>query len=128
MAEDKNTTPRGGRIWLLVAAVVGILILGDLNRRMGDARQLERDAQSLHTEVATLEADQGQLETQVAGATSEAVVEAWARQEAKMIRPGERLVIPLPGEGGAQTTPVPPSSAPPLPSSWQVWWALLFGS
>jgi len=127
MTDDKGTTPHGARLWFLVAAVVGILILGDLNRRMSDARQLERDAQVLHTEVATLDENQSELETQVARATSEAVVEAWARQDAKMVRPGEKLIVPLPDTGGAQTTPVPPTPAPALPTTWQVWWALLFG-
>jgi hypothetical protein len=116
------------RVWILLAAVAGILILGDLNRRMSDAQRLERDAITLGTEVASLEADQSRLQTQVAGATSEPQVEAWARTQARLIRDGERLVIPLPASGDLNPAPPTPTPIGPLPSRWDIWWALLFGS
>jgi cell division protein FtsB len=116
------------RVWILLAAVAGILILGDLNRRMSDAQRLERDAITLGTEVASLEADQSRLQTQVAGATSEPQVEAWARTQARLVRDGERLVIPLPASGDLNPAPPTPTPVEPLPSRWDIWWALLFGS
>ncbi len=128
MAQGSGPKLNLSRVWILLAAVAGILILGDLNRRMSDAQRLERDAITLGTEVATLEADQSRLQTQVAGATSEPQVEAWARTQARLVRDGERLVIPLPASG--DLNPTPPASTPvmPLPSRWDIWWALLFGS
>ncbi len=114
-------------LWIVVAVVAGVLILGDLNRRMANARRLEREARLAQTQVASLEAERSRLETQIAAATSGALVEQWARREAKMVLPGEHLVVPLPAAGGEPTpwpTPMPP---PPLPANWEVWWALLFG-
>jgi hypothetical protein len=45
-----------------------------------------------------------------------------------MVRPGERLVVPMP-VGGFIPTPTPfVVSSELMPNKWQVWWALLFGS
>ncbi|MCL4368304.1 MAG: hypothetical protein M1337_03945 [Actinobacteria bacterium] len=128
MAQGSSPKVNLSRVWILLAVVAGILILGDLNRRMADAQRLERDAVTLGTEVASLEADQSRLRTQVAGATSEPQVEAWARTQARMIRDGERLVIPLPAAGELNAAPPAPTPEAPLPSRWDIWWALLFGS
>jgi len=115
------------RLWLVLVIAAGILVLGDLNQRMADARQLEQDAGLLQTEVASLEAENGRLQTRVAEATSEAAVERWARSEGKMVRPGEVLVFPI-APTGMRLSPLPtPTPEPSLPSNWEVWWALFFG-
>jgi hypothetical protein len=107
--------------------VIGVFILGDLTRRMADARRLERDARLLGTQVEALEEDQASLQTQVAVATSEGMVEEWARGEAKMVGQGEKLVVPI-GPQGPLPTPTPaPSGVQSSPTRWEVWWALLFG-
>jgi cell division protein FtsB len=114
-------------IWLIAALVLGILILGDLSRRMADARGLERDATVLQTEVAQLEQDNLFLATQIAQLADEAMIEQWARSQARMILPGERLIFPLPSVqsgGAARATPEP---LPALPSNWEVWRALIIG-
>ena len=115
------------RLWILAAAVGGILLLGDLNSRMGTARQLERDADILSTETALLETQQAQLQTDLAAAGSQAQVEQWARAQARMVRDGEKLVIPLPAEGVVTPTPQAAPTGEPLPGAWRVWWTLLFG-
>ena len=115
------------RLWILAAAVGGILLLGDLNSRMGTARQLERDADTLSTETALLETQQAQLQTDLAAAGSQAQVEQWARAQARMVRDGEKLVIPLPAEGVVTPTPQAGPTGEPLPGAWRVWWTLLFG-
>ena len=84
--------------WLLVALIVGTLIMGDLTRRMTDARRMERDARTLATQVSELEALNEELEANIAGAGDDASIEAWARSQAKLIQDGERLVVPLPVE------------------------------
>ncbi len=125
-----GTNPRVSlsRVWILMAVVVGILILGDLNRRMSDAQRLERDAVTLGTEVASLEADQSHLQTAVAQATAQPQVEAWARTQARMVRDGEKLVIPMPASGEVNAAMPTPTPAGLPPSPWEIWWALLFGS
>ncbi|MFP3853016.1 MAG: FtsB family cell division protein [Anaerolineales bacterium] len=128
MNDEQRRRRRGpSKAWLIVAIILGILILGDLNRRMANARRLERDARMLSTEVSQLAAENQDLQTQVAGATSDAMVEEWARSEGRMVREGERLIIPVPADpqsGGITPTPVPASERP---TNWEVWLALLFG-
>jgi len=127
MEETKTARSSFPTFWVLIALVVGILIMGDLTRRMTDARRMERDGGTLAIEVATLEAENARLQAGMAGAGDQAQVEVWARGEARWVRDGERLVIPLPAPGSAPT-PVP-AAAPALhpPSALEVWWALLVG-
>ncbi|MGA9534256.1 MAG: septum formation initiator family protein [Anaerolineales bacterium] len=127
MEEPSQPRRSNPRAWLLLALVLGILIIGDLNRRMADARRLERDSRQLATEVNSLEAQNQALQTQVAGATSDAMIEEWARSQARMIQPGERLIVPVPSDPLAPTqTPIPDEDRP-RPSNLDIWWALLFG-
>ena len=73
MAENEATPRKIARIWLLAAAVLGIIVLGDLNRRMTDSRRLEQDSNLLQTEVAWLESENERLQTRLAQA--EAIIE-----------------------------------------------------
>ncbi len=114
-------------IWLLVVLIVGILIVGDLTRRMTDARRIERDARMLGTEVAVLEAEHERLQEGFEGAGGEAQVEAWARGEARMVREGERLVLPIPASESEQPAQAVADPAIEPPTPWEVWWALLTG-
>jgi hypothetical protein len=127
MDESKPKLGPGPRAWLLVAAAAGVLILGDLSQRMAEARRLENESRLAATQVASLEAENDRLRTQMAAATSGVLVEQWARGEAGMVLPGERLAVPF---DPAQATPSGRSSETPaldLPSPWEVWMTLLFG-
>jgi cell division protein FtsB len=127
MSSERQGQTRIPMIWILAIVVLGILVLGDLNRRMADARRLEQDTLILQTEVAAMATERVDLLTRVAEATSENVVAAWAREDAKMVRPGEVLVVPV-GPPGA--TPVPgelPTDQDEDISNFEIWLALLFG-
>jgi cell division protein FtsB len=127
MPDPPSTRPKISRAWLLIVVVLAVLILGDLNRRMADARRLERDRIQLQTEVASIEAHNNDLRTKVAEATNDVLVEEWARSQAGMVREGEHLILPL-GDSGATPVPVPETdSSQPNASNWSIWWALLFG-
>ncbi|HET7009149.1 MAG TPA: septum formation initiator family protein [Anaerolineales bacterium] len=115
------------RAGIVLGVILGILILGDLNQRLADARRLERDTLALQTEVSEMEAQAARLATQVAEATSETLVEEWARRDGKMVREGEHLIVPIPPEGTPNVPVFAPTPVPPLPSNWEVWWALLTG-
>jgi cell division protein FtsB len=114
-------------IWLLAALIVGTLIMGDLTRRMTDARRMERDARTLATEVSELETLNENLEQNIAGAGDDASVEAWARSQAKMIKEGERLVVPQSVDEPSFVAAQPPEPPVEPPTTWEVWLALLGG-
>jgi hypothetical protein len=127
MEDENQGKPRISGVWMLILIVMGILILGDLNHRMADARRLDQDARALETEVAGLETESAELLTQVVEATSDIVVRDWAHQNGGMVEPGEVLVVPVaPSDALQMVTPTPTPSLR-QPSNWDVWWALLFG-
>jgi cell division protein FtsB len=114
--------------WMIVVlTVLGILIIGDLNSRMANARRLERESEVLATEVSDLSTEQVELSTRVAGATSEAHVAEWAHADAKLVQDGEVLVVPVSPDGVQHTFQAGEEFRAEPPSNFQVWWALLFG-
>jgi len=127
MSEDGEGRNRLSSVVILAAVIAGILILGDLNRRMANARRLERDAVQLETEVAVMGTERVQLMTSVAAATSESIIAEWAHSDAKLVREGETLIIPLPPPGQISVATPVPGQGLETPSKWQVWWALIFG-
>jgi cell division protein FtsB len=127
MDPSSQARRRGTTLLIVVLVAAGILILGDLNSRMADARRLERDAAVLKTEVAAEATRNADLKTQVAGATGEAQVREWAHGQAGMVQEGERLVVPLAEESEAAYVTPTPTAVIEEPSNWEVWWALLFG-
>ena len=126
-----SAEPRPGLPFRRLAIVVGIVallfILGDLNRRMEQARQMERDARALASQVADLEAQSVVLQTQMAGVDSPALIEAWAHSQGKLVRDGERLIVPIPPPGAATPAAPTPTPYPSPPSAWLVWRELLSG-
>jgi hypothetical protein len=127
MPDENQHRPRISGFWIFIMIVGAIIILGDLNRRMVDTRRLERDAEILETEVVVKKTENAVLQTQVAGATSEALVRAWAHEHAAMVQEDEVLVVPISPDEETSVGNPPPTSAPPPPSNWEVWWSLLFG-
>ena len=127
MTNEPQSAGRIPTIWIIALVVLGILVLGDLNRRMADARRLEQDAILLETEVADMATQRIDLMTQVAEATSEPVIAQWAHEQAKMVLPGEVLVVPVSPGGSAPMLDSEPVSGEKPPSNIEIWLALLFG-
>jgi cell division protein FtsB len=124
MTEERSSI---SSVWLLIALVIGILIVGDLTRRMTDSRRMEREAQELAMAVEALEAENAELEQMISTALDDSNVASWARSEAKLVLDGERLVVPLPAEDALRDSEAKAPIAVEPPSPWEVWWALLVG-
>jgi cell division protein FtsB len=113
-------------------AIVGIgtlvmLILG-FNNRINTLRRLTDEAEDVQAEVARLEATKASLEAEIAYANTDAAVEAWAYEQARMIREGDYLIAPIPASEGTAANPQPAVVLPePEPvQNWQIWKALFF--
>jgi len=129
---DRFRIAMGAGILLAVLIAAGLgwaffqqLTLSDELR--GETRQLEQA-------VETQEAHQGYLTATLTYAHTDDYVEEWAREEAKMAKPGEVVVLPLVASEGASpsSTPTPePEAASPAPESrafWMIWWRAITGS
>lgn len=127
MAEMEHESGGISRGWMLALVVLAILILGDLNRRMADARRLEREGAVLEAEVSALEAENDRLAYHIEHANDDELVESWARSEAKLVREGERLIVPLPSSDPAGQVRGEEPGEFQIPTNWQVWLELLLG-
>lgn len=118
---------------MLIAVILALGLLLTLN--FSSRIQLDRELQDIHTEVlaeiADLQIEQQSLVEELKYVKSDAYVEYWARDDGKMIREGEILIIPQ----GIHPNDAPAPSAvqfvefvttEPQPENWELWWALFF--
>jgi hypothetical protein len=104
-----------------------VVLLVDFNRRTEELDRLTAQLNAVQAEATVVIETQTALASQVAYATSDAAVEAWA-YENKMVLPGEHPVELIPG-AEATSTPVPTevSQTRSMPN-WRIWWELFFGA
>jgi cell division protein FtsB len=103
-----------------------VLVMMNLNSRLGEYFRLSNQRNLLATRVIDLEATQQLLETQAAYAVSDQAVEDWARNEAHMSKPGDKVIVLL---TPANQPAAPQEKATPTPEpveNWEIWWALFF--
>lgn len=113
---------------------VGLLLAINFSSRITAGQPLQAAHARVESEIAQLRREQADLIAERDFVRSDAFVESWARDEGKMVRPDEHLIVPVPStsslsqDAPAQEPPVPIQTLPPRPQSWQVWWALFFDS
>ena len=121
-----------GAVILVVVLVVGAIGWAFIEQ-LSLAQELQGEARKLEALVATREARRDQLTATLAYVQTDEYVEEWAREELKMARPGEVIVIPLVSAGGERQDGgviEEESPAHELPDSrpfWVVWWEAIFG-
>jgi murein DD-endopeptidase MepM/ murein hydrolase activator NlpD len=116
-----------------VILAVGLILAINFSSRIAASQPLLEAYESVRDEIGTLEAQQAQLLAERDFARSDAYIEQWARDQGKMVRPGERLIIPVPAGGTPEPTPEPVTSSEfqsglPEPEPWEYWWQLFFDS
>ena len=98
------------------------------------AQRIAQDRNALEREIATLEAEQADLQADLEYARSDEYVASWARSEGKMVGENEVLVVPVPAGAPLPTaTPIPPpinlfEPETETVDNWRLWWALFFDS
>jgi cell division protein FtsB len=128
--QNPNSSPhRLLRNRLLIAAgiIIGLLIFGELWRRISQASELRGLENRVGAQVTQLSHESNQLATKIAGAQSDEAVAEWAHSQSKMVQPGEVLVMPLTPAPKASPTPSVQSTPPSLPN-WRVWWEWIWGT
>jgi hypothetical protein len=116
---------------IAVFAGIGLLLVlvMQFNARVEELYRLKHQAATVGARATEVMRTQYNLQTAAAYATSDLAVEEWARQEGRMVQPGDVLVIPVPV--GSATPPaqqyLPPSAVGTPLSNWDVWMLVIFG-
>lgn len=119
------------QLMLAVALTIGLALALNFSSRINLDRDLARIHAEFSHEIETLLARQQQLIAELEYVKSDAYVEYWARDEGKMIREGEFLILPQ-RVGAADFESTPPrrlvefQTTQPRPGNWELWWALFF--
>lgn len=135
ITEKRSKERRLSSVQVLFAFILSIALMLTLNfsSRIQADRELQRIHAQVMQEIELLEQRRLDLADELDYVKSDAYVEFWARDEGKMIREGEVLVLAQRAEpsSAAQATPVSPvefKTKPPEPENWELWWALFFDS
>lgn len=121
------------QVVIAVTLALGMVIILNFNARIRPDRYLGRIHAKFIAEISALQSEQKRLLVQLEYVKSDAYVETWARDDGKMIREGEVLIMPKsivsgPGAQTATTSLVAFETTAPKPENWQLWWALFFDS
>jgi cell division protein FtsB len=110
----------------IAAIILLLMLMMNLNTRLGEYFRLVSERDVVSTQIIYDQMTRVALETRVAYASSEQAVEDWARNDAHMIRPGDKFVVPVTPVG---QTPQPQIEVTPTQTpveNWEVWWELFF--
>jgi hypothetical protein len=115
------------RVGVFVAIGILLVLVMDFNNRMEELSRLQNQAATVRAEGTAVMVTQAALQTRAAEATSVSAVEQYAREQARLALPGDKIVIPLPQPGS--TPPPTPSPTPAYSnlSNWDIWMLFLFG-
>ena len=123
-----KSLPIDWRRVLLIAGVLFLtLVIVEFNSRLEELDRLNRQANITRAEATQAAQTKDALETKVAHAGSDQIVEEQARSEGHMIQEGDQPIIILGDEGAAPLANPEPTSVPTSKPNWQLWWDLYFG-
>lgn len=130
-SRNRNRKLSSVQIMFAVILSVGLMLTLQFSTRIQADRELQRIHDQVIQEIDFLEQQQEDLSDELNYVKSDAYVELWARDEGKMVKEGEVLVLPQPVESSLDlaVTPIPFAefeTKPPEPENWELWWALFF--
>jgi hypothetical protein len=114
--------------WKYALAIIGFAVLTmlvmDFNNRMADLQRLREQQEIVASRSTSLARTQQALETQIAFATSDEAVYAWAYQEGRWVREGDIPVVPLPPPGSTPEPTLVPLVTQEPESNLDIWISL----
>lgn len=115
------------RVGVFIAIGILLVLVMDFNHRMEELRQLQNQAATVRAAGTAVMVTQRALRTKAAEATSISAVEQYAREQARLAQPGDKVVIPLPQPGSTPPPTPSPTPAEANLSNWDIWMLYLFG-
>jgi cell division protein FtsB len=115
------------RLGVFISIGILLVLVTSFNARLEELARLQNEAATVRAQGTAIMVTQSALQTQVALATSPAAAEEYARNQARMAQPGDKVFIVMPVPG---STPQPTPTATPILTNltkWDVWMILIFG-
>lgn len=115
------------QILVLVGMAAAIVIALDLSRRAQAGQQVGIGEEALQIQIDREVTRQVELMATLEYVNSQDYVASYAREEGRMVLPGEQRVVPLLLEATPAPTPLPEGTPDPIGEAkpWQAWWRLL---
>jgi hypothetical protein len=112
---------------ILVLLVIGsVFVMMDLHARITSLVGQNQQKEIAQTEMMRAKGTEAALLLEVTRVSSDRAVIDWAHEFGHLVRPGEKLIIPIPA-GEVTPTPVAEQSMPVVTAErWRVWFALFF--
>jgi cell division protein FtsB len=115
------------RLGVFIAIGILLVLVTNFNARLEELSRLQGEAATVRAQATSILVTQAALQMQVALATSSAAAEEYARNQARMAQPGDKVFIVMPAPGST-----PPPAPTPTPiftnlTKWDVWMILIFG-
>ncbi|MBN1486646.1 MAG: septum formation initiator family protein [Anaerolineae bacterium] len=116
-------------IWGVMAVVIFLLVSAFISSAATN-RALRKKLAVLEPMVTQVFEEQATLQVELTRVQSDAYVEQWARERARMTQPGDVLVIPILPTPTITPVPIPTPLPTPTPTPqpfWKAWWGTLTG-
>jgi len=115
------------RLGIIIIVCLVLILVMNFNTRLGELSRLQSQAATVRVQATGVMLTQEVLQTQVGLATSPAAVEEYARSEAHMSQPDDKVLVVMPVPG---YTPQPSPTPTPIVnnlSPLDVWLIFIFG-
>ena len=124
----------GTQFAAIVVLTIALFLIVDFGRRTTAGYYVSQTEKRLDAEIKALLAQQESLEKHLDYVQTDEYVERWAREQAHMVRPGDRrLIVVTPPASATQSKealPVPRPSSSTVASAqvpnWHHWWRLFW--
>ena len=120
--------PLALRLAAVLAVPLLLYALAATGQKAVDNYRLNQEADALRADVLALRAENIQLQQHIEQARTDAAIEAIAREQLGLIKPGDHPLVLLPTAAQPAPPPAPnPVAAAPPPPTWRQWWDYFFG-
>jgi len=117
---------RGGMAWMVVVAIIGVLLAVQFGRQVYANWEIGQRAAAIEAEIASVDAQNIELQRELDYLQSPAYISAEARRLANLGAPGEQALIIPPGAEEPLSAELAAALEPPEPLLEQ-WVDLFFG-
>ena len=127
----------GTQFAAIVVLTIALFLIVDFGRRTTAGYYVSQTEKRLEAEIEALLEEQKVLRQRRDYVLTDEYVEQWAREQAHMVRPGDRRLIVVTPPASTTGTEDPQAAAPPAADSvvpsrpvpnWHHWWRLFWDS